>query len=144
MRMQLSFTCRYNQVLEFVYLLSHVIKISLILRHPTSIAAPFFLSLYAVINLRCLRISLQKKSLQSYQYYSLLTIILIPTITLSIGILIIAMIIIILILTLQLLLLPIIIIHSYMHTTCEVMTMKGQLDQIKINGLSELCTLYVL
>lgn len=31
-----------------------------------------------------------------------------------------------------------------MHTTCEVMTMKGQLDQIKINGLSELCTLYVL
>ena len=80
-------------------------------------------------------------------FYSLLTIILIPTITISIGILnfIITMIMIILILTLQLpLLLPKLITHLFMHTTCEVMTMKGQLDQIKITGLSELCTLYAM
>ena len=31
-----------------------------------------------------------------------------------------------------------------MHTTCKVITMKGQLDQIKTNGLSELCTLYAM
>ena len=38
----------------------------------------------------------------------------------------------------------IIIIHSYMHKTCEVITMPGQLDQFQINGLSELCTLYAI